>query len=182
MGSVCAFQAAKLVIGALSAPLSPFPAALRTELEALFGPAETLGADLDFRWSAYYDAEMGGRPRRSFLAFASPVDPGELAAIKTRTNALERAFAVDGRRRVNLDPGILSLSSFVLATTKARPQRVALSAGIYADLSLVYEDGDYRPLPWTYPDWASEEYRARLRPLRDGLKAQLHAAGRLARD
>lgn len=170
MGSICAFQEARLVIGALSSPLSPFPSALRTELEQRFGPAETLGADLDFRWSSYYDAEMGGRPRRSFLAFSALVDPGELAAIKTRTNALEEAFAVDGRRRVNLDPGLLSLSSFVLATTKARPQRIALSAGIYADLTLIYEGGDFRPLPWTYPDWASEEYRVRLRPLRDGLK------------
>ena len=170
MGSIRAFQEARLVIGVLGSPLSAFPAALRSELEALFGTAEALGADLDFRWSAYYDAEMGGRPRRSFLAFADLVDPGELAAIKTRTNLLEEAFAVDGRRRFNLDPGLLSLTSFVLATTKARPQRVPLSAGIYADLALVYEAGDYRPLPWTYPDWAREEYRARLRPLREGLK------------
>ena len=42
---------------------------------------------------------------------------------------------------------------------------MALSRGIYADLTSVYENGDYRPLPWTYPDWASEEYRACLRLL-----------------
>ena len=117
----------------------------------------------------------GGRPRRSFLSFERLVDPAELADIKVWTNDLERSYAVEGCRGVNLDPGLLSLSRFVLATTKDRPQRVALSRGIYADLTLVYENGDYRPLPWTYPDWASEEYRSRLGKLRENLKIELRS-------
>src|SRR5208337_4984487 len=182
MGSAFAFAPARLVVGILSSPHSALPSALKEELEGRFGPAEAVGPDLDFAWSGYYDEEMGGRPRRSFLSFADIVDPAELADIKAWTNTLERAYAVGERRRFNLDPGLLSLSRFVLATTKDRPQRIALSGGIYADLTLVYERGDYRPLPWTYPDWASEEYRARLRRIREGLKAELHSSGLQARD
>jgi hypothetical protein len=182
MGSASAFQPARLVVGVLSSPSSAFCSLLESELERRFGPAEAVGADLEFAWSGYYDEEMGGRPRRSFLSFAELVDPGELAAIKAFTNSLERAYMVGGRRGFNLDPGLLSLSRFVLATTKDRPQRIALSGGIYADLTLVYERGDYRPLPWTYPDWASEEYRGRLRMLRRGLKAELHSPGPVERE
>ncbi len=182
MGSISRFQSTRLVIGLLGSPVSPMPQSVLTELERLFGPSRALGNDIDFSWSDYYDEELGGRPKRSFLAFADLVDPAELAAIKTLTNSLERDFSLDGRRRFNLDPGLLSLSSFVLATTKARPQRIALSAGIYADLALLFSEGDYRPLPWTYPDWASEDYRARLRALRAGLKSQLHSLGLSARD
>lgn len=175
MGKAGDFQPAGLVVGVLRSPRAAFPPALVSELEGRLGPADFLGPDLDFPWSGYYDVEMGGRPRRSFLSFERLVDPAELADIKAWTNGLERSYAAEGCRGVNLDPGLLSLSRFVLATTKDRPQRIALSRGIYADLTLVYEDGDYRPLPWTYPDWASEEYRSRLRKLRKNLKIELRS-------
>jgi hypothetical protein len=142
-------------------------------LEERFGPADMRGPELPFPWSSYYDEEMGGRPTRNFLSFPRLVDPGDLAAIKIWTNALELSLATGGRRKINLDPGLLSLSRFALATTKDRPHRIPLSDGIYAEVTLIYERGDYRPLPWTYPDWASEEYRSLLRTLRARLRGEL---------
>lgn len=184
MGSASAFVPARLVIGVLSSPEDENIAcrdavrdAVRDALEARFGPADLLGPELSFSWSDYYDEEMGGRPRRSFISFPRLVEPSELAAIKTWTDSLELSFASGGNRRVNLDPGLLSLANFILATTKNRPHRIALALGIYAEVTLLYEDGDFRPLPWTYPDWASEEYRALLRELRARLKLELRRRG-----
>jgi hypothetical protein len=178
MGKPSEFKPARLVLGILSAPgeqtIGEAPGgALARALEGRFGPIDRLGPELDFRFSPYYDEEMGGRPRRSFASFPRLVDPSRLAAIKTWTDELELSLSDEGRRRFNLDPGILSLSSFCLATTKDRPHRIALADGIYAELTLIYDKGDYRGLPWTYPDWASEEYRAYLRGVRALLKEEL---------
>jgi len=172
MGHASTFVPEMLVIGILSSPEADRAAwddASRS-LEERFGPFAR-GPEMDFAWSGYYDEEMGGRPRRLFAAFVELADPSTLAAVKSWTNALELRLARSGGGRLfNLDPGLLSLSRFVLATTKARPHRIPLSDGIYGELTLMYDRGDYRPLPWTYPDWASEGYRAYLRELRIGLK------------
>jgi hypothetical protein len=177
MGEASAFPPAKLVVGILLSPRISLPTGRGSELalalEARLGCIEELGPELEFRWSGFYDEEMGGRPRRTFFSFSRLVDPSKLADIKIWTNKLEGEFAVGGGRGVNLDPGLLSLTRFVLATTKDRPHRIPLSSGIYADLTLVFQGGDFRALPWTYPDWASEEYLVFLRALRSRLKIQL---------
>jgi hypothetical protein len=175
VGSSSDFVPERLVIGILASPEAGADGSeeLGRELAARFGAFER-GPELAFGWSGYYDAEMGGRPTRRFASFATLVDPAALASIKLWTNGLElRLGRAGGGRLFNLDPGLLSLPRFVLATTKARPHRIPLSGGIYGELTLMFDKGDYRPLPWTYPDWASEEYRAYLRGLRAGLKAAL---------
>jgi hypothetical protein len=164
-----AFEPERLLIGVLSAAGSE-EAALADRLEPLFGPVDFRRTAGDFRWTSYYDAEMGGGIRRSFLSFSRLVDPATLADIKIATNKLEAELSIGGKRRYNLDPGLLSLSRLVLATTKNRSHRIPLRDGIYAELTLVFEEGDFRGLPWTYADWRSEEYRAVLRELRSLLK------------
>ena len=90
-------------------------------LEENFGPVEESSPVMDFSFTDYYDAEMGGRPVRYLLMFRDLVDPGALADIKTLTNELEKQFAAEGGgRRVNLDPGTLSLANLILATCKDR--------------------------------------------------------------
>ncbi len=65
--------------------------------------------------------------------------------------AIEDAFREGGDRTLNLDPGLLSLSRFALATTKDGSHRIPLRDGIYAEVTLVYERGGFHPLPWTVP-------------------------------
>jgi hypothetical protein len=77
-----------------------------------------------------------------------------LPEIKLATNAIEQAHAAGGRRRVNIDPGYLLLERFVLATGKNYSHRIYLGHGIYADLTLIYRQGTFQTLPWTYPDYA----------------------------
>jgi hypothetical protein len=178
MGKTSSFPPERLVLGILSSPEARGAGELERELSSRFGPFER-GPELPFPWSGYYDAEMGGRPARSFAAFARLVDPSTLPDIKKWTNELELRLArAGGGRLYNLDPGLLSLPRFVLATTKARPHRIPLGSGIYGELTLMFDSGDYRPLPWTYPDWASEEYRAYLRGLRKELLAEARVRSR----
>ena len=54
---------------------------------------------------------------------------------------------------MNLDPGLITAERLVLATGKNYSHRIYLGKGIFADLTLVFFKGTYRPLPWTYPDY-----------------------------
>jgi hypothetical protein len=72
------------------------------------------------------------------------------------TNDLEHEHSSNGKRVVNIDPGYLLHERFVLATGKNYSHRIYIGKGIYADLTLIYAKGGFKPLPWTYPDYASE--------------------------
>ena len=111
---------------------------------------------------------------RHILAFERLVNPGELAAIKGQTNILETGWLDNGHRRVNIDPGYVSLSELVLATTKNHAHRIYLADGIYAEVTLHYRDGVFRGYPWTYPDYSSPPYCALFGEIRDLYRRQLH--------
>jgi len=112
---------------------------------------------IPFRYTDYYEKEMGNNLSRFFLLFEPLFQRELLPEIKLRTNNIETVFSSEGKRLVNLDPGYISLENIVLATTKGYSHRIYLDHGIYADLTLIFRNGTYKPLEWTYPDYGSEE-------------------------
>jgi hypothetical protein len=70
------------------------------------------------------------------------------------TNEIEKVFSEEGKRSINIDPGYMLMSRFVLATGKDFTHRVYLGKGIYADLTLIFKRGEFQTLSWTYPDYA----------------------------
>jgi hypothetical protein len=166
---------AKLVIGVFTADRALLAWVVR-RLGERFGPLDIVSPWLAFDQSDYYAAEMGAPLHRRLMAFKSLVDPGRLAAIKTTTNALEADLIHEGRRRVNIDPGILTCERFVLATGKNYSHRIYLAQGIWADLTLIYRQGRFEPLPWTYPDYASDPIRSLLETIREKYRRDLRTA------
>jgi hypothetical protein len=168
VGEAAPFRPEALVVGVLSSGSADWPPALGA-LELEFGPMRLESPPEPFGWTDYYEAEMGLALLRRFLAFDRLVDPAALAGIKLACNRIEArtARASGGGRSLNLDPGILSLSRFCLATTKNRAHRIPLSSGIYAELTLIYKGKAFQPLPWTYPDYASEAFRSLLKGWRE---------------
>ena len=79
-----------------------------------------------------------------------------LADIKWQALEIEKQWAVNEKRRLNLDPGLITAERLVLATGKNFSHRIYLGKGIFADLTLIFEKGTYRPLAWTYPDYKDE--------------------------
>jgi len=131
-----------------------------------FGPLDLISPWLPFDYTNYYTREMGQPLIRRLLCFKSLVAQDALAEIKCATNQIEAVFASDHRRRVNIDPGLLSLERFVLATGKNFAHRIYLTAGIFADLTLIYRKGRFETLPWTYPDYAGPQLQAYLAKIR----------------
>lgn len=137
------------------------------ELEVHFGPLDCLTPKLPFDFSPYYEREMGRPLCRRLAVFSEPFHRQQLPAVKNLTNSLEQRLAdSSGRRIVNLDPGYLAIEHLVLATTKKSYHRPYLGEGIYADLTLIYQYGKYQALPWTYPDYASDDYTGFFADLR----------------
>jgi len=123
---------------------------------------------------------MGAPIYRYFLSFKKLIEPSEIAAAKVKTNELEPAFASDYpniRRPINLDPGYLEQSKIVLASTKNFYHRLLISGGIYAEVTLHFEEGAWQSFPWTFPDYKTNRYHPFLTALRDLYRNQLSQMG-----
>jgi hypothetical protein len=176
MGNAGTFRPEKLVIGVLVSP-GAVPQELSARLTERWGPLDFTSPTLPFAFTDYYDEEMGTPIERFFMTFENLVDPARLSRIKRESNEMEDLFRVQGKRKVNLDPGLLSLPRFVLATTKENAHRIPLDAGIYAEITLLFGKGSFHPLPWTYPDYCSEPYISILNGVRARYRTQLKSLG-----
>ena len=113
-----------LFMGVLS--VIGLPDDLRSRLESLFGPISVITDPFPFDFTDYYVPEMGEGIERFFISFSNLVSPDSLASIKTATNSIEEEYSDNGNRKINLDPGLLSLENAILATTKNRSHRIAI--------------------------------------------------------
>jgi len=147
--------AAKLIISLFMREKALFNEAASL-LSATLGPVDVVSAWLPFDETDYYFSEMGCPLYRRFIAFRTLIEQEALADMKIFTNELEQQFSKQGKRAINMDPGYLLAERFVLATGKNFTHRIYLKKGIYADLTLIFQKGRFRPLAWTYPDYAGE--------------------------
>ena len=161
---------ARLVVSAIYRDGTALDAAIPRVTE-LLGGVRFAGTVFPFDATEYYADEMGAPLFRRFLAAAAPVSRDALPEVKIGLERIERELSVGGRRTVNLDPGMVTPENFILATGKNFTHRVYLRDGVFADLTLVFRKGEYRALPWTYPDYATEEIRSLLEEVRSELLA-----------
>ena len=160
-----------LFMGVLS--VRGFPSSLRERLESLFGKISIVTEPFPFSFTDYYVPEMGDGIERFFIAFEDLVSPDQLAAIKTETDMIEGEYAEDGERKINLDPGLITEGSVILATTKNRAHRVAIGCSLYAEVTLIYHSHGFESFPWTYADYRSERVQSILSSFRDEYKGQV---------
>jgi len=122
---------------------------------------------LEFNHTDYYEKEFGKNLKRKFIAFQKLIPPQDLAKIKIMTNRVEEKLARWGSRRINIDPGYLDLSKLVLASTKDYKHRIYQDKGIYAEVTLYYQNRSFNSWEWTYPDYKTAEYIAIFNRLRE---------------
>jgi hypothetical protein len=156
----------KLVVGLLSSDRNLLEQALSALAEG-FGTVTVKSPEIPFSFTDYYEKEMGPDLIRQWVGFHGLIESEQLADFKQTTGLLEKRFiGPSNKRRVNLDPGMLSLHNFVLASTKGFAHRIYMHGGIYADLALIFQSGKFQPLPWTYPDYQTpvcQEFLMRCR-------------------
>lgn len=147
-------------------------APLQEELEKRFGPLEARSGVYDFKVTDYYEDEMGGGLKRVFYSFGELIDPAGIVEVKIECNRIEDAFAVKGKRRVNIDPGYVDFYKLVLASAKFQGQKIHLGKGVYADPTLYYDKG-WKSYDWGFPDFKSGRYDEFLTGVRRSYRAKI---------
>jgi hypothetical protein len=142
-------------------------------LAAVFGPVLIESDETPWDHSAYYARELGFPIKRRFVFFDNLISTGVIADIKLKTIAIEREISVAGVRKINIDPGYLTLAKVVLPTTKNRSHRIYLKNGIYAETTLIYTGDNYRPHLFTYTDFTKEDTLELLNKVRKIFKDKL---------
>jgi hypothetical protein len=161
----------KPILGVLAASPDLIEAACDAVRETI-GAIEVESDVFPWRNSDYYREEMGGEICRRFVALAALEPADRLAERKRATNVLEERWREASGRRVNLDPGYVDLYRLVLASTKDAAHRIYLGDGIWAEVTLHFEHGEFRPSPHTYPDYADARARAFFKRVRELFRRQ----------
>lgn len=166
MGEIKPAQPVKLIVGEIfnNEALAKYA---ENELIRHFGDIEFISEVIPFDFTEYYLPEMGSCLLRRWVSFERLIQPNYLAEAKNLTNEIEAGLAHDKKRVVNLDPGYIAAPNLVLASTKNFSHRIYLSRGIYAELTLIYRNGNFDSLPWTYPDYKLPEAMSFFKKVRD---------------
>jgi hypothetical protein len=176
MWNLNAPKPAKLIIGILASDQQCLTAAVEA-IEANFGKIDFQSDVWPFDQTDYYKDQTGEHILRQFVSIEKLVDPAKLAKIKLKTNKIEQKLAEqsasDLLRPVNLDPGIIEPSKLVLATTKNYSHRIYIGKKIFAEVTLIFDKGSWRPFDYTYPDYRQQYYFDFFEKVRTRLVEQL---------
>lgn len=134
-----------------------------------FGSIKIISEEYLFSHSIYYKEEMGENLKKRFLVFENMIERDYIVEVKKITDEIEKKYLDEkGNRKINIDPAILTLENFILATNKNFTHRIYLRDGVFADLTLIYKKKKgYSELDWTYADYSSEETKSFLNNVRD---------------
>ncbi|MBI5141609.1 MAG: DUF4416 family protein [Nitrospirae bacterium] len=142
-----------------------------------FGDAGIASPPVPFDNTYYYEREMGAGLRRRFFELPSLIEPDAIIGIKTKALEIENLHSRNGCRLINIDPGYIDMFKVVLISEKYGGMKIYLSNGFYADVTLAYEDGRFRPEARAFPDFIDgrhsdffvklrEQYKKYVRELR----------------
>jgi hypothetical protein len=167
-------EPALLFIGTLYSDFTIFNSS-KELLKDCFG--EILYESLPVPWdySFHYRNELGSPISRQFIFFKNMLDSDTIADIKLKTIEIEDLLSLNGKRRINLDPGYLTLAKIVLASTKNYSHRIHLKKGIYGEVTLIYysKDGTFKPHLFTYRDYQDKACIDIFMHVRELLKKKL---------
>jgi len=145
----------------------------RAALASKFGEEDFVGEPAVFEHTDFYEEEMGSPLLRIFISYRRLVLPDELVSAKLEAARIEQELAAGGgRRRVNIDPGILDYQKVVLASFKFQGQKIYLGSGVWADPTLYYRKGGWSVFEWTFPDFKAGLYDKTLLEIRRIYKRQ----------
>jgi hypothetical protein len=148
-------------------------------LNELFGHVYYESPHLPWNFSTYYNGELGAPLYRQFMFFENIVDPVSLVDAKLALCEIEKEFSTGGNRRINLDPGYMSLAKVVLASRKNYSHRIYLGKGVFCELELFFQEGRFNPLPYTYFDYRDDYFLKFFTKARLLLKKELDGKKKL---
>ena len=171
---------AKLIISIFTSDKSLF-SLYKKELIKRFGEVDIESNAQPFNFTDYYEEEFGKNLMQKLFSFSPLIRQDKLAEIKITTNSIENNFKNENiknnithpKRKINLDPGYITLDKYILASTKNGPSRIYLNKGIYAEITLRFINKSFVTCEYTYPNYKTNEYINYLNSVRQKYKLQL---------
>ncbi len=143
-------------------------------LRSMVGAPRDSYGNVPFDQTDYYRDEMGSNLTRDWYSFKQFLGQDELVRFKILAMEIERQFLNEkGGRKINIDPGLVTLNSVLLTTHKNSGHRIYLGEGIFAEITLIYKNKAFQPLEWTYPDYRIEGVRRYFGELRRQFKDEI---------
>jgi hypothetical protein len=155
MGKIIEPDKVKLICGILYNNKINFQQILNV-LQNKFGNIDSQTESFKFKFTDYYNKEMGDEIYRIYISFEKLILPDELSDIKIFTNNIETEFSETENRDINIDPGYIELGKLVLASTKNYSHRIYIGKGIYAEPTLQYFNKTYTKWPFSYLDYSDK--------------------------
>jgi len=180
VGNIYLPKPAKLIISMISSDTNLFDL-YKDILKKIFGQVDLESNFQTFNFTSYYEPEFGKDLKQKLFSFSKLIKQNKLPEIKKTTNNLENNFVTENtkndiylrRRKINLDPGYISLDKFILASTKNGPSRIYLNNGIYAEITLRFLNKSFTSCEYTYPNYKTVEFIEFLNKVRIKYKLQL---------
>jgi hypothetical protein len=131
---------------------------LQAQVESRFGKGFVLLPAFN-PLAEYYAREMGemSELKRFFLVTSTSYPREFLLTAKLQALNWEKLWSANCKRQVNVDVGLITAESFILATTKNYSHRIFIGQRIFADLTYQFTENRFQPLPWCYPDYRDQE-------------------------
>jgi len=151
-----------------------------------FGEVDIESNTQSFNFTDYYEEEFGKNLMQKLFSFSTLIRQDELAEIKIITNSIENNIENENiknnmahnKRKINLDPGYITLNKYILASTKNGPSRIYLNQGIFAEITLRFINKSFVPCEYTYPNYKTNEYINYLNSVRKKYKLQLRESSK----
>lgn len=124
----------------------------------------------------YYGREMGDKLYKRFIELKGLIKKESLVDFKLWTMEKEKLFALENKRRLNIDPGYVDESHLILASSKKRGGRIYFGKGVYAEMEYLYLYGAFRPLYWTYGDYRDKRVKEFFERVRENFLEELKLA------
>jgi len=182
VGKIFLSKPAKLIISMITSDKCLF-SLYKEELIKRFGEVDIESNTQPFNFTDYYEKEFGKNLIQKLFTFSTLIRQDGLAKIKIITNSLENNIIVidknikknitHHKRKINLDPGYITLNKYILASTKNGPSRIYINQGIYAEITLRFINKSFVPCEYTYPNYKTNEYINFLNSVRLKYKLQL---------
>jgi len=180
VGKIFLPKPAKLIISMITSDKGLF-SPYKEVLIKRFGEVDIESNTQPFNFTDYYEEEFGQNLMQKLFSFYTLIRQDELAEIKIITNSLENNLENENsknnmachKRKINLDPGYITLNKYILASTKNGPSRIYLNQGIYAEITLRFINKSFVPCEYTYPNYKTNEYINFLNSVRQKYKLRL---------
>jgi hypothetical protein len=180
VGKIFLPKSAKLIISMITSDKCLFNL-YKEELIKRFGEVDIESNAQPFNFTDYYKEEIGENLIQKLFSFSTLIRQDELTEIKIITNDLEnnnidkniKKNITRHKRKINLDPGYITLDKYILASTKNGPSRIYLNQGIYAEITLRFINKSFVPCEYTYPNYKTNKYIDFLNSVRLKYKSQL---------